>query len=294
MNAVLETLRRAAPAPVKSAVKSMILGMGRNPDRPSLVGRGTVQDLYYWVADGRIDTNVLLNNFFSVFFPTTETATHGTMIVHDARGRRIGATDFSIGHLQCVKRTLSRLLRDWYPNGAPAPQFGSLLFTLAIPPAVLAALAQTQGSFYFWHRFYIEYVTKSSQPAFVHCVDKTLIHPHGQSRPMRWYPRPQVRDWAPEMPLNIEAYRRLSVILMNRTSRRARVTLAVQDIDDQCRQFTARIPPNGLHRFELNRTVLRGLKPEALRMRVTGLPTTWARPVLFKEFENGTISTMHC
>jgi len=96
------------------------------------------------------------------------------------------------------------------------------------------------------------------------------------------------------MPLNIDEYRRLSVILMNRTPRNARLTLNVEDPEDRVRQFTAVIPPNGVHRFVLTRDALRGLAPRALRMRVRGLPTTWARPVLFKEFENGAISTMHC
>ena len=294
MNTLLDMVRRVAPAPVKSAVKSTILRMGRNLDRPSLVGRGTVQDLYYWVANDRYDTTVLLNNFYSVFFPTRDTATTGTMVVQDARGCRLGSINFSVGHLQCVKLRLSRLLGEWRLDGAARPAFGSILFTLEIPPEVLAALSPLAGAFYFWHRFYIEYVTRASQPAFVHCVDKTWIYPHGRARPMRWYPRPRARDWAPEMPLNLADYRRLCVILMNRTPRTARLTLTVADAEDRSRSFVAAIPPSGVHRFELSRETLDGLAPEALRMRVAGLPTTWARPVLFKEFENGTISAMHC
>lgn len=291
---MFDTLRRVAPPSLKAAAKAVLLKMGRSPGRPSLVGRGTVQDLYYWVCDDRVDTNILLNNFYSVFFPQIETATTGTVTVHDPHGEPIGRVDVSVGHLQCVKLTLSRLLRQWRSAGAPAPQFGNLLFTLAIPSAVLDALSGTQGSFYFWHRFYIEYVTRTAQPAFVHCVDKTVILRHGDGRGTLWYRRPRVRDWAPEMPLNIDDYRRLYVILMNRTPRPARVTLAVEDVEDRVMRVSAVISPSGVHRFELNRDILRGLAPEALRIGVSGMPTTWARPVLFKEFENGTISAMHC
>ena len=199
-----------------------------------------------------------------------------------------------MGHLQCVKLTLSRLLREWLPPAGAAPQFGTVLFTLEIPPAVLAALSGIRGPFYFWHRFYIEYITAGRQPAFVHCVDRTLIHRHGRRTPIRWYPRPQARDWTPEMPLNIDDYRRLHVILMNRTTRPARVTLTVEDARERARRWTADIPSDGVHRFELSPELLRGLEPRELRMRVSDLPTSWARPVLFKEFENGTISAMHC
>lgn len=293
MDTWVDTWRRSVLSLLKVAAKTALLKMERNVDRPSLIGRGTIQDLYYWVCDDRIDTNILLNNFYSVFFPRLETATVGTVTIHDPQGRRLGMTEVSVGHLQCVKLTLSHLLRQWRPTGKPA-QFGSLLFALAIPPAVLEALSTAQGSFYFWHRFYIEYITRAGQPAFVHCVDKTAILRHGRSRAVPWYPRPMARDWALEMPLNIDEYRRLFVILMNRSSRPVPLALTVTDDQDRAKRFPATLPPRAVHRFELSRQILYGLAPSALRMRVVGMPTTWARPVLFKEFDNGTISAMHC
>ncbi len=292
MNAVAQALTRLAPPPVRRIGG----GLARRWQGVGLpaAGRGTVQDLYYWVADGDVDTNVLLNNFYSVFFPTVATDTRGAVTVFDAGGHRLGATEVAVGHLQCAKLTLSRLLRQWPREGAAAPPFGGLLFHLEVPPAVLERLAGIPGPWYFWHRFYIEYVTAASQPAFVHCVDKTWVLRHGARRPLAWYRRPRPRDWAPEMPLNIADYRRLFVILMNRTRQPATLTLTVEDCHDRAERFTATIPPHGVHRFELTRERLRGLAPRELRMRVSGLPTTWARPVLFKEFANGTISTMHC
>ena len=292
MSALVQTLKRIAPQPVKTLGRA-VLRRWQHEGLPA-TGRGTVQDLYYWVSDGSTDTNVLLNNFYSVFFPTLETATHGTVTVFDAGGARVGETAVAVGHLQCVKLTLSRLLRQWGCAGTGRSSFGSLLFNLDMPAPVLERLSRIQGPCYFWHRFYIEYVTAVSQPAFVHCVDKTLILRPDGHRPLPWYRRPKVRDWVPEMPLNIEDYRRLWMILINRTRRPAPVSLTVEDVDDHAERFAATIPRGGVHRFELTRDLLRRLAPRELRMTVRGLPTTWARPVLFKEFENGTISTMHC
>ena len=300
MSALIQALKRMAPQPVRTLGRA-VLRRWQGEGLPA-TGRGTVQDLYYWVSDGRTDTNVLLNNFYSVFFPTAQTDTRGSIIAFAADGRRLGSTEVAVGHLQCVKLTMSRLLDQWNraaaaasggrqsPGAAP---FGSLLFNLEIPPAVLQRLAGVQGPWYFWHRFYIEYVTASSQPAFVHCVDKTLVL-RERGRPLAWYRAPKPRDWAPEMPLRIGQYRRVWVILINRTRQPAPVALTVEDADDRAERFAAAIPPGGVHRFELTPALLRRLAPGDLRMRVSGLPTTWARPVLFKEFENGTISTMHC
>ncbi|MBI3320852.1 MAG: hypothetical protein HYZ91_01140 [Candidatus Omnitrophica bacterium] len=252
---MLAALKRLAPAPVKSVLRSAMRLSGRHWSRPRLVGQGTIQDLYYWVCDDRVETNVLLNNFYSIFFPTLETATTGSVTVFE---------------------------------------YGTILFHLDIPPAVLEALREFQAPFYFWHRFYIEFVTRARQPAFVHCVDKTLILRHGNGRTGRWYPQPQPRDWAPELPVNLEDYQRLLVILINRTPRTSTVRLAVADTADRLAVLSAEIPPCGVHRFALSRETLPGLNPHALRLRVCRMPTRWARPVLFKEFANGTISTMHC
>lgn len=292
MQRLVQALAQRVPVSVRRAGGML----ARRVSRVGLpaAGRGTVQDLYYWVADGRTETNLLLNNFYSVFFPTSQTGTHGAVTVFDASGQALGTADIAVGHLQCAKLTLSRLLRQWGQAGTAMPTFGSLLFTLEVPAAVLERLSSISGPCYFWHRFYIEYVSAASQPAFVHCVDKTMIVRHGHPTPMWWYRRPQARDWAPEMPLNIGDYRRLLVILINRTLRAARVTLTVEDERDQAERFNALIPARGVHRFELTQQRLRRLLARELRMRVTGIPTTWARPVLFKEFENGTISTMHC
>ena len=289
-------LRRLAPSAAKDAARRLLLRWQINPGRMDLTGRGTVHDLYFWMADGRVETNVLLNNFYSVFFPMLDTATTGSLTVLDADGRRLGRVESRVGHLGCVTFKVSQLLREWFPNGRAAPTEGTLLFDVALPEPVISALAHVQGAFYFWHRFYIEYVTREpvGQPAFVHCVDRTVIRRHGAHREKRWYTAAQPRDWSPEPPININDYRRLSVILMNRAPRAAAVTLTVTDSHDQTRAFTQTIPTHGVRRFLLTPERLQGLVPLGLRLRVVGMPTTWARPVLFKEFRNGTISTMHC
>ena len=291
MSTLVRTLGRHAPQPLRTLGRGLY-NWWQGSGLPAS-SRGTVQDLYYWVSDRGIDTNILLNNFYSVLFPAIETDTRGTVTIFDAEGRRLGMTEVSLGRLQCKKLTLSKLLRGWPGASATPASFGSLLIDLEIPSAVLARIADIPEQCFFWHRFYIEYVTATSQPAFVHCVDKTWIHRQGKPELLPWYRRAQPRDWAPEMPLNICEYRRLFVILINRTHQVAPVTLTVSDNRDRVEAFTAAISPLGVHRFELTREVLGALDGRELRLRVAGMPTTWARPVLFKEFENGTISTMH-
>ncbi|MBI4355005.1 MAG: hypothetical protein HY597_00960 [Candidatus Omnitrophica bacterium] len=291
---MLATIKRTLGPTGRQAVRRLMLLTGRHWANPSLVGRGTIQDLYYWVADEQYDTVVLLNNFFSALFPAIPTATTGTMTLFDSDGRQLGREEVAVSHLGCAKWSVGRSVQTWARQRAPAPTFGTALFTLTIPPAVLEAVAKYEGPFYFWHRFYIEYVTRAGWPAFVHCVDKTWTFRHGRTKPIRWYRQPPPRDWAPEIPLNIQDYRRVLAIVTNRTVQPATMTLTVTDGQDRAREFSTTVPPFGVRRFELTAEALRGLAPQGLRLRLLGLPTTWARPVLFKEFRNGTISAMHC
>lgn len=291
---MLTAARQEAPEPLKWVVRAAWRGLRRKGGRAGLVGRGTVQDLYYWIADGQTDTIVLLNNFFSDFFPTIKTATTGTLTLLDANGSQIGTTSVSVPHLGFRKLRVSHLLSEWLGENTGKITFGNMYFTLDIPEAVTQRLVDIPGPFYFWHRFYIEYVRSGAQPAWVHCVDKTYVHRLGSTRLKRWYPSPIVRDWAPEIPFILENYRQVQVILANRTHKPAKPILSVRDTKDNEKSFPAVIAPNGVHRFVLDRKTLEGLAPDALRLKMRGIPTSWSRPLLFKEFRNGSISTMHC
>lgn len=164
---------------------------------------------------------------------------------------------------------------------------------MAIPKAVLSHI-QGQGSLYFWDRFYIGYMNSQGQTCFVHGVDKTHIYRDGQSDPIDWYETPKDYAWAPETPVNIDDYEKLSVVMVNRTSRRTNVTLTLADTKDDSLSWSTDIPPKGVRRFELTAESTAGLTPVELRMRINGMATQYGRPVVFKEFHNGSISAMHC
>ena len=72
------------------------------------------------------------------------------------------------------------------------------------------------------------------------------------------------------------------------------MTLTLSDVDDNSLLWEAQIPPKGVHRFEFDQEIAATLHPKELRMRVKGMATQFGRPVLFKEFSNGSISAMHC
>ena len=111
---------------------------------------------------------------------------------------------------------------------------------------------------------------------------------------MDWYETPETRDWAPEIPVNIEDYERFSVVMVNRTSRRTTATLTLSDTNDRSLSWSDDIPPKGVRRFQLTPEATAGLAPVELRMRIEGMATQFGRPVVFKEFPNGAISAMHC
>jgi len=263
----------------------------RHPAHPSLKRFGTVQDLYYWVADGNLDTVLLLQNYFSAFFPSLDTETSGTVSLFDQNAVPLGSESFALGHCGSTKFRVSEMLGK-YQNSS-GDTFGSLEVNIAIPDAVLVDI-QKQRALYFWDRFYIGYSNPKGQMCFVHGVDRTNIHHQGDSDPVNWYQMPMDHKWAPELPVDMDDYERFSVIMLNRTASPTEVTLTVSDSKDDSLSWSSEIPPKGVRRFLLSRDDIGQLVPTELRMSVEGMATQYGRPMVFKEFRNGSISAMHC
>jgi hypothetical protein len=281
-------LRRLVPAPVRRVARRVL---GQRPwNHRRLRTLGVVDDLYYWVADGRLDTFFPVQNFYSVFFPDLVTDTTGRLELFDRHGHGLGTVPFEVPAHGLTTLRASAMLRDL---GASAPEgYGTLRCALSIPSAVRSALDDL-APFYFWDRSYIGYLSATGQPCFVHGVDKTWIDHVGGRRDL-FYTGRRRYVWRPEIPLEIGRYRRVSVVLVNRTRRPADLALTLRDRNDRQRTWSTRIVPLGVHRFDLDAEAVGRLLPDELRLEVTGMPTEWGRPVLFKEFPNGAISALHC
>lgn len=278
------------PGPLRGLAKKAYL-RNRHWAHPGLKQYGTVQDLYYWVSEGDLDTLLLLQNYFSVLYPDSNTATHGTVDIFTNDGDLLGTQTFDLPHLGSAKIRVSKLLTDL--QVATGAGFGTLEVHIAIPDGVLG-LIQKEKSLYFWDRFYISYTNRKGQMCFVHGVDKTHIYDHNKSEPQFWYPSPGGHEWAPEIPVNIDDYEKLSLIIINRTPKEADFTLVVSDTNDESLSWTAAIPFRGVHRFELTSSSTNPLVSTELRLRMKGMTTQFGRPVVFKEFRNGSFSAMHC
>ena len=258
---------------------------------PALKRFGTVQDLYYWVSDGGLDTLLLLQNYFSALYPALNTETDGTVRLYSKDGTALGTKDFSVAHCGCARFRVSELLKEL--GVPPDNPYGTLEVKLSIPRDVLEHI-QSEKNLYFWDRFYIGYVNSLGQTCFVHGIDKTHIYREGQSRPAGWYKAPKNHEWAPEIPVLMDDYQKFNVIVTNRTSRPTSISLTLSDSNDNSVSWTARVPSIGVHRFELTAESTADLMAGELRMRIKGMATQFGRPVVFKEFRNGAISAMHC
>ena len=289
-NVVISTISRHLPAALKPLARK-IYRRNRHWAHPSMRKYGTVQDLYYWVSDGNLDTLLVLQNYFSSLYPTADTETGGVVTLRSDDGEVIGQRAFSLAHSGAAKFRVSSLLMEL--GSSPQRPFGTLEVHIDIPQDVLGRI-RDQKSMYFWDRFSIGYTTKLGQTCFVHGIDKTHIYRDGQPASVDWYRKPGGHEWAPEIPVDMDDYATFSVVLINRTSRRASVALSLSDSEDRSRSWDAKIPPKGVHRFQLTSEDVTGLSTRELRMRVKGMPTRFGRPVVFKEFPNGAISAMHC
>jgi len=253
---------------------------------------GTVQDLYYWVYNGNIDTLLLLQNYFSALYPQLDTATNGTISVFDCDGQLLGFHSFNLPHSGCAKLRVSELLKNF--DNPDSDEFGTLEVNISIPGGVMSHI-KDQSPFYFWDRFYLGYTTAKGQTCFVHGVDKTHIYREaGTAQPVDWYKPAKGIQWSPEIPVNINDYEKLSVVLINRTNELTTVQLILLDYNDKFLSWSQSIPAKGVRKFELTAENTVGLEPSELRMKIDGMPSQYGRPVLFKEFQNGAISAMHC
>jgi hypothetical protein len=288
-----DTLTKMAvrlPGPLKSLAKEAYY-RGKHWAQPDLKQFGTVQDLYYWTSEDDLDTLLLLQNYFSALYPSLDTGTEGVIRIYDPAGALLGIRRFSLAQNGCAKFRVSSLLQD-ITDGAPCT-YGTLEVHIDIPRNVLDHI-RPQKPFYFWDRFYIGYVNARGHTCFVHGVDKTHIYHDGNPSPADWYKSGLSHEWAPEMPLNIAEYARFSVIMLNRTSETAAITLSILDVEDNYMSWTREIPAKGVHRFILNGDEVKDLIPTELRMRIYGMTTAFGRPAVFKEFRNGAMSAMHC
>ena len=282
--------RRYLPAPLKRLARAALT---RKPAPVAPSARaGIVEDLCFWMADADVDTVLPLQNYFSVLYPDLATATRGTLALYDHAGRALGRHAFVLPAHGLVKLRVRDLLAR---SGARAPEgYGTLLCDIAMPEAVRATLDPAEP-FFFWDRFYIAYEPRGGMPCFVHGVDKTYVADAdgGTMRPF-YQPGPRY-TWVPEIPVDLTAYARFSVVVVNRTAAAAPVTLTVTDGADASRAWNATVAALGAHRFVLSAEGLgSGVDPRDLRLRLDGIPTRWGRPVVFKEFQHGAISAMHC
>ncbi|MQF67072.1 hypothetical protein FIM07_01350 [SAR202 cluster bacterium AD-802-F09_MRT_200m] len=287
---VLRATAKLLPINARSWAKRIVF-KNRHWAHPDLKQFGTVQDLYYWISDGDKDTVLVLQNFYSAFYPTLDTSTRGTVAIYDQNGGLLIEKSFKLAHSGAVKLRVSALLED-LPSASEAT-FGTLEVKLAIPREVITTIQESR-SFYFWDRFYIGYTNKLGQTCFVHGVDKTNIYREGRADPVDWYKKPKDHQWAPETPVDIADYHKYDVILINRTSETAATTLTLLDVEDRSLSWQVEIPPKGVRRFELDQHKTASLNPNEMRMLVTGMATQFGRPMIFKEFRNGAISAMHC
>ena len=283
--------RRYAPSSLNRLARAVLPKPDVERAAAPLARHGIIEDLCFWMADDQVDTVLPLQNYFSTLYPDLATDTRGTLHLYDAGGRALLTHDFSLPGHGLVKLRVAGLLRD--AAALPDRGYGTLLCDLEVPPAVLATLDPAKP-FYFWDRFYIAYQPHGGVPCFVHGVDKTFVADAAGGGLADYYPAGNQYAWAPEIPVDLSAYVRFSVVVVNRTGVETSIMLTVRDGRDGARSWTRVVPGRGAHRFTVTGDDVPDLDIRDLKLRLDGIPTRWGRPVVVKEFANGAISAMHC
>jgi len=290
-NILLKKTFRLLPSPLRTHLRKVYLRHNHWAN-PKLKRFGTVQDLYYWVSDENLDTLLILQNYFSMFYPDVDTKTNGSISVYDCDGHLLIENKFVIPHCGAVKVLTSELL-----NGRLTSEnysYGTLQVKIDIPDSILDLIQSDNSSFYFWDRFYLGYKNCYGQTCFVHGVDKTDIYQVDDKKGLDWYTETQNLKWAPEIPVDIENYKTFTIIMINRTRDATTIGLKISDDNDKSNNWTLEVPGRGVRKVTIDKNDINDLMANNLRIGVEGMPTQFGRPIVFKEFHNGGISAMHC
>lgn len=276
LDELMMTAASYAPPSVKRWARAAGLG-GAHPQHPRLRGMGVVTDLHFWVCDETVDTVLPLQNWYSALFPTVETPTQGMLQILTAHGQVLATETITLPPHALVTRRLSAMVGTLRP---PVAQFGTIRWCLAMPPAVRTLLADQQP-FYFWDRFAVGYQGRSGPPSFVHGVDKTWVEPVGRP-PFPWYPAyGKTRTWTPEIPITVTRPQSVALLFINRIRQTATITCQA---DSHTTVVT--VAPVGAQRVWLP---VGGF----VRVTVSGLPTTWGRPILMYHRADGSVDALH-
>jgi hypothetical protein len=294
---MIQLARAAAahlPPEVKVRLRRWLTGR-TNPYLRAATDIGCVLDLYLWIADGEIDSLVRLENYLSAFFPDLDTATTATIELYGRDGEALGRHTEAVPHLAAPALRVSDLLERIRPGLAGRPEaYGNLLWYLAPPERVLAEVRSTGDPLLFWDRGYIGYVGRQGQTSFVHGVDKAVVM-LSDGRRLPWPMPPETYVATPELPVEFSDYEAIELILQNRAPDGRRMELTVADASGGSRSWQADVPSFGVHRSRLDRAAVAGLDSAApFRVRVSGLPTRYGRPIVLKRFPSGAFSLMHC
>jgi hypothetical protein len=267
---------------------------GRLPLRwkrqPQFRDYGTINELYLWRLDRDIDTVVPMQNYFSFLFPELDTATSGTLWIHDRRGLEVARRDFALPragiHLARISEIVDRTL-----------EYGTLMWHIRMPDSVAAQDAVRQNLVYFTDRGYLCYEKAPNQPCFVHGVDRYAVFQKQDSeRYGLFYPETgRSRAWLAEFPLRHGMQEEIEIVLLNRSSVPRQFSVTVhQNGGREIHRAQPIVDPRGVALASVNADIFARLDGRDGYFLVDGIPTQWGRPAIMRHFAGGAMSAMHC
>ena len=257
---------------------------------PALRRFGSVDDLYPWRVDGGIDTRLFIQNYFSFFFPSLDTATEIRLWLNDAEGRELGRKTLPLGRMA----TADVSVKTWLETLGSTTESGTLLWHVVMP-APVAVLSADQHA-YYTDRGYIAFIKDGVQPSFMHGIDRYAVFQERATQTTdRFYPEGASYSWRPEIPLGPGlGCERLDVMTVNRSERPVTLELLVLDGAKavvEMRQKT--VAARGFFLETLDGPLLARLADRGC-LRVCGLPTPWSRVMILRHCPGGSVSPMHC
>lgn len=282
---------RAQIRGVKHKIKKM-LPYRFQEKNPALRKYGTVQDLCFWRIDQGIDTVLLIQNFYSIYYPHLNTKTRVSIRCYDSRGEILCQNTYPLE----TRETKRISVRDLLSSVPLSESYGTLMWHIALPEEVASQKECADNHAYFTDRGYISYEKLNSQACFVHGIDRYAVFQKTDFDEFSHYYSPSSSfSWNGEIPISIElGCEKLDVLTINRTSKHAEISLDLLDnASNTIQSWNENVAPRGAFLKSIEKDVIESFAaPGSIRIR--GVPTEWSRMIIMRHFQGDAISVMHC
>lgn len=270
-----------------------------------LVKHGRIPRLssqHYFIEDEGLHSRVLLQNFYSTFWPHIEEPVTATVDLYAPTGEKIGRRKFKVEPFGSLFVEAADLLEGL---GSSAKE-GSLTIDLAPSKGVLKELSSfpldDPWALRIGTPFWMAYYDDQENYMYVHSIDRYMGKFQGVPRPVGWFLTRKFGDvgtrWRGGRLLDTKSLCELHIVSINHSADTRTTTIGLFDAGTDTPIWTQEVTfgPHELRRFNFDADEIRTLGENSsgeVRVGLDPLLTMGGKPYIMLRYGSGPLSLHH-